>query len=124
MYLNNGIIYFNNTKGTNSISRMNVDGSNLVKIVDNGNVDVGQIIVDGNDLYYFNRYNSKSDYDVYKVSKNATAGTPTKLTTGMHPYGACICGGKIYFVDYYSAVLGDSHLYCISVDGGTPELIA
>ena len=124
MYLSDGIIYFNNTKGTNSLSRINVDGTNLVKIVDNGNVDIGQIIVDGNYIYYCNRYNSKNDYDVYKVSKNATAGTPTKLTTGMHPYGACICGGKIYYVDYYSAVLGDSHLYSVSVDGGTPELIA
>ena len=124
MYLYNGVIYFNNTKGTNSLSRINVDGTNLVKIVDDGSVDIGQILVDDNYVYYFNRKNLSNDYDAYRVSKNAVAGTPEKITTGMHPWGGCICGDKLYFVDYYSAAIGDSHLYSVSVEGGTPTLIA
>ncbi len=120
-----GVIYYRNTKGTNSLARVNVDGTILVEIAVGSNVDVSEIIVSGSYVYYFNNYTSHNDYEIYKISKTSVEGTATQLTTGVYASAGCVCGDKIYYVNYnLGGTLGDSHLYCVSINGGAPELIA
>ena len=120
-----GVIYYRNTKGTNSLARINPDGTNLVEVAVGNNVDVCEIMSDGTYIYYFNEYTSQNDYDIYKIDKNSVSGTATRLTTGVYSSSGCICGNKIYYVNYnLGGTLGDSHLYCVSISGGDPELIA
>ena len=128
--IDNGVIYFRELYGIGwgfkRLARMNIDGSNYQVMMTKGTDPLDFIVQDGK-VYYFN--DVASGAGVYSISITAADDKeqPKLILSTQSKYYArslTIIDGKIYFISYRLNIVGDSHLYAVSIANGTVEKIA
>lgn len=121
--LRDGVIYFRELHGfgysSKRLSKINVDGSGYGVIVGE-DCDPLDIFIADNKIYYFNDLTGNGKICSVNIGEN-TPQTICDLGSGNYARNITVKDGYIYYINYrLGGAGGDSHLYRVSVSGGTP----
>ncbi len=110
------------------LAKCKFDGTEDVKIVDNGKTDPISIVYKDGYVYYYCDTTKPAQNGLFKVSVNVTESVDgTSILPCNQTYYAetfCFQGNNIYFLNYaLGGSYGDSKIYVVPVTGGTPELM-
>lgn len=105
------------------LARCKLDGTEKVVMVEN--VDPINIVYYDGQVYYYTD-TTKYTNGLFSVSASVTETTTgTEIlaeSSGLYAKNFVVVGDKVYFVDYKSQLLGNAHLYELTI-GGEPQLI-
>ncbi len=127
--IDNGVIYFREVLILNkNLSKMNIDGTGYVVLIEK-TYDPVEIIVQDNYVYFYSSTTKENTTGLYRVNKDGSnvEKIMEKKTddTTYYVTSISIIGNEIYFINYgLSGTIGDSHLYKYSMTTKQIEKVA
>ncbi|MBQ9782865.1 MAG: DUF5050 domain-containing protein, partial [Clostridia bacterium] len=111
--------------GSKRLSRCKLDGTeNIVMVSD---IDPVNIVYQDGLVYYYSDTSSTAKNGLFKVSASITATTTgtTILAESSNLYAKdfVVVGDKVYFVDYKAQLVGEEHLYVLTIGESQATLI-
>ena len=110
------------------LAKCKLDGTDDVKLVDNGKTDPISIVYKDGYVYYYCDTTKPAQNGLFKVGASGTSSTDgTSILPCNQTYYAetfSFLGNNIYFLNYsLGGSFGDSKIYVVPATGGAPELM-